>query len=285
MTTVNRVLGRAFDGVMAVLGPFPPVVGLALLSALTSVALLLLVRATSDQARIADVKRAIRAGLFEIRLFRDDPWAVLRAQGEILRHNLHYLRLSAVPLLWAFVPLIVLMAHLQTYYGYHGLDAGQSALVKVRLADRGQAGPASPGGPATPAGPALWLATPDGVRVETPMVWVPSLDEAAWRIRVTRPGDYDLVVHFEEHTVTKSLRATSRLVRRSPIRTEAAFLAQVLHPAEPPLPASAGLRAIEVSYPPRAFRVLGVDVHWMLLFVLFTLIFAFVLKNRFGVIL
>jgi hypothetical protein len=103
----------------------PALLSLSAISLVTAIVLLLVVRRTSDQRRIAAVKRDIRAGLFEIRLFNDDLRAILRAQGEILRHNLTYLRLSAVPLLWVLVPLVLLMGQLQAYYGYDGLHPGR----------------------------------------------------------------------------------------------------------------------------------------------------------------
>ena len=55
------------------------------------------------------MKRQIHACLFEIRLFNDDLPAILRSQMEILRHNLNYLRLSAVPMLWMIVPLVIVL--------------------------------------------------------------------------------------------------------------------------------------------------------------------------------
>ena len=61
---------------------------------------------TSDQrAHPRRQARRLHAALFEIRLFNDDLSAIFRAQAEMLRHNLTYLRLSLVPMIWMFVPL------------------------------------------------------------------------------------------------------------------------------------------------------------------------------------
>ena len=68
----------------------------------------------------------------------------LRAQVDILRHNLTYVRLSLAPMLWMFVPLLLLIAQLQFYYGYDGLVPGQSALVKVRVKQGASPRPAPP---------------------------------------------------------------------------------------------------------------------------------------------
>lgn len=281
MTAINRITAGGVDLVMSPMRGLAPIVSLAILSLLTAVALLLVVRATSDQARIAAVKRSIRAALFEIRLFNDDLRAILRAQGEILRHNLTYLRLSLVPMLWVLVPLALLMAHLQVYYGYEGVEPGRTALVKVLLDDSWRSAPGR-----EPAGvPALTLEAPPGIRVDTPRVWIPSLNEAAWRISAEQPGVYELIVRVQGEPFAKALRVSNALAPRSPVRPGEGLIDQLLHPMEPPLPAGSFLRSIEVTYPERGIRVFGRDTHWIIVFFVLTMIFAFTLKGRFGVVL
>src|SRR5207302_5309481 len=94
MTLLNRLLNPLFDLVLRPLQPFGIIASLAVLSLATAIAILLVVRATSDQPALAAIKRQIHADLFEIRLFNDDLRAMLRAEADILRHNATYLRLS-----------------------------------------------------------------------------------------------------------------------------------------------------------------------------------------------
>ena len=129
------------------------------------------------------VKRAIQACVFEIRLFNDDLAAMLRALGEMLRHNLTYLRLSLVPGLWMAVPFGLLVAHSCTS------TTATRAWTSVR---HGRHGPAQ--NPQDPAAARPVLTVPAGLRVETPAVWIPSLREAAWRISAERAGSYELTV-------------------------------------------------------------------------------------------
>src|SRR5262245_19553703 len=133
MVWMNLALGSLVGAALFPLRSLPPLVGLSAIALVTAVGMLLVVRATSNQSAIAAVKRQIQAGIFEIRLFNDDLRATLRAQGEILRHNVTYLRLSLTPMFWMLIPIGLLLAQLQFYYGYDGLGPGQTALVKVRL--------------------------------------------------------------------------------------------------------------------------------------------------------
>ena len=93
---LNAALDRLFDLLLWPFQQLSPIVGLSFVSLLTAAAMLLVVKATSDQQRLADAKRAMAAALFEIRMFNDDLPALFRAQGEMLKQNAAYLRLSLV---------------------------------------------------------------------------------------------------------------------------------------------------------------------------------------------
>jgi uncharacterized membrane protein (DUF106 family) len=294
MSLLNRMTGAVVDVLLYPLAGWPPLVGIAVISLLTAIGMLMVFRATSDQARLAQVKRRIHAGLFEIRLFNDDLRAVLRAQADILRANLIYLRLSAAPMLWMIVPLVLLIAQLQFRYGYEPLEPGRPALVKVQLrtGSEPQAVPerARGVGPGVSlvtadAGPPVALHASAGVRIEAGPLWIPSLRETTWRIVAETPGEHRLVVMAGEELVTKTVRADGGLPAVSPVRLERGFFNQVLYPAEPPLPSGGPVASITVMYPERALHVLGLGVHWLIVFFVLSIVFAFALRKRFGVVI
>lgn len=277
MTWINAGLGGLVGVALSPFRSLPPIVGLTVVSLVAAVGMLLVFRATSNQPAITAVKRRIHAGIFEIRLFNDDLRAMFSAQFEILRHNLTYLRLSLAPLVWMLVPLLLLIAQLQFYYGYDGFAPGQSAIVKVRLKEGAS--------PASGTSPAIALEAPSGLRVETPLVWIPSEREAAWRIGMDQPGDYELKIALDGRSVTKQIRVSDRIGWRTPERLEAGFLNQVLYPAEAPIENDVPIEAIMVAYPEREISLLGVGTHWMIAFFVLSLVFAFALKSRFGVVI
>jgi uncharacterized membrane protein (DUF106 family) len=275
MTWLNTAMGAIVGAMLFPFQSLPPIVGLSAVSLAAAIGMLLVFRATSNQDAIAAVKRKIQAGIFEIRLFNDDLRAMFRAQVDILRHNLTYIRLSLAPMVWMIVPLVLVIAQLQFYYGYDGLGAGQSAVVKVVL----KRGASSVGVPA------LALEAPAGVRVETPMVWIPSLREAAWRVAADKAGDYQLSVSLGGRAVTKQFRVSDRVGWRTPERLESGLVNQLLYPVEAPIDSDVPIEAIYVSYPERAVNLLGWETHWMIVFFLLSIVFAFALKKRFGVVI
>jgi len=272
MAILNSFLCGVFDALLYPFRDLSPIVGLAIISLVTGVAMLLVFKATSDQNALAEVKRQIHAGIFEIRLFSDDPLAILRAQAETLRHSLRYMRLTLAPTLWMIVPLVLAIIQLQHHYGYQGLELGSVAVVEVKLE------------PGITDEPGLVLEAPPGLDVETAPLWIPSLNEANWRVRAQRPGDYELLVHVNDAAFTKRVRVSNTIVRRAPVRTSSGLLDQLLYPAEPPI-RDGPVKSISVSYPEADVSLLGWETHWLVVFFILAMVFAFALRRPFGVTL
>ena len=275
MSVVNRLIGAVIDAALSPFAAWPPIVGLAAVSLAVTVLTLLVVRRVSNQQAIAAVKRRIEASLFEVRLFNEDVRA-LHGLRDALRHNLTYFRLSLAPLPWIIVPLTLLVAQLQFYYGYDGFVPGQSTVLKVRL----KLGD----GPAPPR-PAITLSVPSGVVVETAPVWIPIERETAWRIAFERQGDYDLQVTVADRVVTKRVRVSDRVGWRTPGRYAAGWVSELFDPAEPSISRDAPIESIAVNYPARSFSAFGFSVGWLTVFLVLSLLFAWILRSRFDVVL
>jgi hypothetical protein len=270
MSLVNAALRPVFDLLLAPFAGLPPLVSLVVVSLVVAVFMLLVFKRTSNQAALADVKRRIHAGLFEIRLFNDDLRAILRAQNEILRTNLSYLKHSLVPMLWILPPLVLVIAQLQFHYGYEGLRPGARTLLMVDL---------EPG--VVPRGerPQVRLDLPTGLRADSDEVWIPAESQLAWRLVPEGEGDFEIGVAVGgAEPVSKSVRVTDRTVRLSPVRVDRGFLSQLIYPAEPPLP-DGPVRAIHLEYPDREVSVLGLGMHWMIPFFVLSIVFAFALRG------
>jgi uncharacterized membrane protein (DUF106 family) len=269
MSLLNALLARGFDVLLAPFSRLPALAGLTVVSLITAVVMLLAFKRTSDQKRLAAVKRSIHAALFEIRLFNDDLRAIMRAQLEILRHNAVYLRLSLAPMLWVIVPMVLVIAQLQFYYGYAAVRPQDRVLLKVQLRD----GPGS----------AVTLDAPAQVRLDTPAVWLPGTKEVIWRLAPAEPGEYDLRVRVGNDVLSKTLRVDGGVVRRSPLRPDGSLLNQLLYPSEPPLPEGGPVTAISIAYVEQDVSVFGWDLNWMVLYFGLSLVFAFALRKPFGV--
>jgi len=276
MSLLNSLLRPVFDLLQLPFRGLPPIVGVIVWSVPTAVFALWIFKRFSDQDRIAEVKRRIQANLFEIRLFNDDLRAILRAQGEILKHVLHYQWLAFKPMIWILPPLVLVMVHLHMFYGFRALEPGEPALLTAEV--RGETSPAPPD---------VQLELPHGVALQSPGVWVPGESEMTWRIAAFQEGEYELVLRLAGELVTKNLSVGGGVVRLAPERPDRSFLAQLEYPSEPPVPADGPFGTIRISYPEPVFEVLWWDWQWsfawMVWFFVVTMVVAFALKGPMGV--
>ncbi len=274
MGILNALLGGVINALLFPFRGLPPLVGLTVVSVVIGVAMLLVFKVTSNQKGVTAVKRRIAAGIFEIRLFNDDPRAIVRAQYDILRHTFTYLGLNMVPVLWMIVPLVLVIIQLQFHYGYRGLEPGDVALVKVTF-----------NGNAPPDPSDVSLEVDPGIEVESPLLWIPSLREADWRIVVTQPGEHEVRVRIGGEVYSKRVKVSDDIVRRTPVRPSAGFVDQLVYPVEPPLPKNARVESITVTYAEAEVGFLFWDMHWIIVFFIISMVAAFVLQRPFKVTL
>jgi hypothetical protein len=123
----------------------------------------------SNRERVALAKRQMRARLYAIRLYADEPAMVLRAQGELLIWTGRYLAQMLRPMAIASVPLLVLSVQLDNIYGHRPPAPGESAIVTAQFG----------GGTDVRALGATLEGR--GVVVETPGVRIPSRRQVCWR--------------------------------------------------------------------------------------------------------
>ena len=275
MSFLNAILRAVIGGLLTPFQGMSPWVGLVVVSILTAVPMLLVFRLTSNQDALAKVKKRIHAGLFEIRLFNDDLRAILRAQLSILRANGAYLWHSLPPMIFILPPLVLIFAQLQFHYGYRGLEINQPVLLEATLVEGAVADGADK--------PELRLEVPDGLRVETPPLWIASEDRFSWRIAAEREGDYTVELGFGNQEIEKSIHAGDRIVLRSPERLAPAFLNQLLYPAEPSLPADGPFAAVTVDYPELAVSLFGLEMPWWVAYLALLFLVILALRNAFGV--
>jgi hypothetical protein len=282
MATLNRFLSGLFDLLFRPFERLPAMASLLPLSILFTVFALYVFKWTSNQDALDRVKRRIQAGIFEIRLWNDDLRSILRSQIDILGQVGKQLALTLVPLLWMLIPFAIVIPQLQFRYGYDGLAPGERALVEVNVRPE-NAGAEQPD-PERPD-PGLRLEAADGVEIETEGLWIPLQNQVVWRVAAREPGRYDLrVMGADGYETTKSLVVSDAIVRRSPIKVAGDdWWGQIAYPAEAPVDAGGPVESIEVAYREADVSLLGWRTHWLIAFLVLTIVLAFALRGPLGV--
>lgn len=273
MGIVNLISGGIFDVLLYPFRGLSPWFGMVFVSLITAFLMLWVFKLTSDQDGIRKAKNAIKAHLLELRLFKDNMRISLQAQGRILRANLRYIACNSKPMLVMVVPLLLILAQLNLWFGAAPLKPGEETLVKLGLA-RG----------ADVLALDVALEPSPGLSVESPAVRIPDGQEIGWRIRATGQGPVSLVFRVAGRTLTKPLAvAGPRLSKVSTLTVGRLLLKQLLYPGERSLPADTPVTSIEVLYPGRSLGFFGLSVHWLVAYFVLSIIFGFAFKGVFKV--
>lgn len=150
----------------------PPWLGLTLVSVLTGVFALLVVRWTTNQVAVAAARDQMSAAILEMRLWLDSPKRVLMAQGRMLAWTGRYVGRTLPALVLLAVPLSLAFLNLEMRHARAGVVAGGDALLRVDggTADLRVAGPLPASAPVfvhpTDGAAYVRVATPDAGRFE-----------------------------------------------------------------------------------------------------------------------
>jgi hypothetical protein len=269
MDTFNAALDFVLKIVFAAF-LWSPGLGLALISAAAGVGMLWVFQKTSNQAGIRAAKRLVQAHLLELRIYRDEPGVMWRAQKSLAAANLRYLGLMLWPALVMGLPLGILLVHLDAFYGRAPLPVGAAAIVTMGIRE--------PAGGSVPV-----LDAPRDVAVETPAVRVPDQGQVSWRIRPHAALSVLLRIRVDGGTVGKRIEAGQGPCF-VPGRKVSSLGDALWHPGEPRITVP-GVGWVEIRYPNTTVRWLGIRMHWLTWFIVISMLAALLLKKRFHVVL
>jgi hypothetical protein len=246
--------------------------GLIFISVITGTVMLFLFKLTSNQEAMKAVKTKIGAYFLEMRLYKDDVRAVMSSQRRILRANMGYMKLALIPAAVMIVPVILIMVQLELRYARTGLMPGDTAMIKVKVAE---------GTDVMLEG--IRLKTGPGIEKASPAVRISSLGETDWKIRVKDEGVHDIVVSSGAGEMTLPVYSTRRLVPVFSIFKKSSILEVIFNPGAPRIPAALPFESIEIKYPAKSFGWGLFSLSWMWSFLIISMLFGVVLKFLFKV--
>ena len=264
---LNPVCTKVTDAAYKLLDPFPPWVGLVLISAIAGVVMLIAFRYLSNQKGIGRAKDDIKANLLALKLFKDDLGVALRAQGRIMWALLRLQRYILVPVLWMALPTMLLLAQMAMRYQWRPLMPGEQFLLKVYSSSS--------------------VAVASNARIEPNDAFdveagpIAAAGDIAWRIRAMKPGRHTIHLHAQT-TWEKEIVVGAPIQRVSPFRPGPNWTMQLLYPVESPLKQASSSDGMEISYPQLKSYIYGSD-YWVLTFFVVSMLTAIVLKPLFRV--
>ncbi len=268
INAVHGILHAAFSPLLSIFEGQNQFWGLAFVSILLGVILVVIYGKVSRQESIRKVKSQIYRALLESVLFRHDLKLSLKAQGGMLVQAGRYFLLAVPPLIILAVPCLFVLAQLGLWYNARPFTIGQSGIVKVEVAKSVNLMQVS-------------LTAPESVEV-TPPVRDAASREIFWRVTPHVDGSTLLIVKVGGKEIQLPLKSGKV---EGPIVTASysTWWDKLLYPEGPIENADSPLKAIEVSYPSSSISIGGIHGNWLVIFFVVSLVSGLIGSKIFGV--
>lgn len=270
MEFVSRIITIVLDLLVRPFGPERHTLGLVWLSLLSGAGMALVFRATTNRERIRSAKARFRSYIYEMRLYQDSLRIVFTAFFQSLWSNAIYIRSVLLPVLILVIPVILMINQLDERYGASHLRAGDASVISIRLAEG-----------TDPLTTEAALGCSPGASVDAGPVRIPGTEEISWRVRIDEEGTHEATLSIGGGEYSFRLVAEPSHWKIGRSRGTKA-LEPLLHPAMPPIPDGSGIEHVRVDYPRASYPLLFWRVHWLVIFLVYTVIGAFAVKLTIG---
>lgn len=215
----------------------------------------LVFRAASRPDSIRRARNRFQARVLEMRLYPDDLVLLVRALGGALATQFEYFRAAGKPIL--LLALLALPAFFQIESRFAGrpLNPNERTLVTATLKP----------GLDVRAVPAT-LGSSDGLAVDPRPLRVRATREIVWRIETKDVGVHELTARVYDHDYRFLLQAKPGHRALGSERRAGHGWDSFVHAGLPSIPEASPIESIRVSYPDASYRVLGVRLGWLAVF-------------------
>ncbi|MFC1474510.1 hypothetical protein ACFLQK_00560 [bacterium] len=272
MSVFNAIINFVFGLLFIPFRGMNPWVGLIALSVISGVFLLWVFKITSDQAAISAAKNRLRGYLLEIRLFQDDPGIVFSAFGRILLNNAIYMRYALAPMLFMIIPVVLFLVQADMRFGVAPVEPGEKFMVSVVLDEKSKG-----------LLDDMELEIPEGVEIAAGPVIIPSESEIAWELVVHDEKNHEIVLSVGEDKYKHPLIASGDGKRIARARVSGSAMDKFMNSGYPPLPKNSPVKKIEIDYPHLELKIAGITIHWLITFIVVSIVFGYSVKGLFGV--
>lgn len=260
---ITGAVSWVFDLLMA---PFAsmPAVGMIVISALTAVWALLLFKAVTPQDRLTATRDKLFGHIYEMGLYQDHLSVLMRIQGDLARMNIRYLGTTLPALVALTIPMVFTLGQLESRYAERPLQVGESTVLTINVADDVSG---------------VRLEAADGVKIAAGPVRNKRTGTLAWRLEAVADGAHELRFFQGDKLMGTHDFLVGKGLPRLHDKSEDSALGILLYPGAPDLSGSEELTGLTIQWPQRDTAYLGFEMHWMVAFMVFSMIAGLLIKD------
>ncbi len=272
MTYVNSTANALGDFLMSPFRGANPWPGMLAISFVTAIVFVWVFKVFSNQRGLKRKKGRMMARALELLLFRHDMVVSLTAFGRLAAANFSYFGELLKPIAVSLIPALLLLIQIACWYEYRPFAIGEPILVQVDFSDDFPM-----------MSREIECVSSEGLETETDSLRIPSLNQANWRLRARAAGFGWVDVKADDASVRKEIVVDDRLLKVSDRRVQSGFWDTLFHPVESPIEQAVPIKQVRVYYPHRQLFVAGIEVHWVIAFLVLTMVFGLLIGRLFKV--
>ncbi|MBU8869604.1 MAG: hypothetical protein KOO60_01900 [Gemmatimonadales bacterium] len=264
---LTRIVSGFFDLLVAPLAGHPAW-AMLVVSVFSAVWALLLFKAVTPQKKLADGRDRLFGHIFEMGLYQDHLSVLGSIQRDLAKANLRYMMMTLPALLALTLPMVLTLAQLDSRFSRRPLHPGETAVFSVRL-----------NSDANGRLKDFRLVVPDGVIIEAGPVRDQRDGAIAWRLRGDKDGEYLLQIMLDGRAVADRILPVGEGLPRVNEHNRVGPFAEVMAPGARSLKSDDPIGGMTLHLPERSTSYLGLEMNWLVAFMLFSLLGGLVLKD------
>ena len=201
-------------------------------------------------------------------LYQDHLGILARIQGDLARNNLRYLGFTLPALVALTIPMILTLGQLEGRYAQRPLQVGEETVLTIEVNENELAGLQG-----------IRLEIPTGMAVAAGPVRNSRAGTLSWRLRANDEGTHELKFFSGENLIGANSILVGGGLPRLHNRSENTALGILLYPGSPDLSSSSGLSGLSMQWPERKTKYLGLEMNWLVAFMVFSMAAGLALKD------
>ena len=267
MNLLGNMITSLFDIILLPFGKSHQTLALVVLSLLTGVGMAYVFKWTSNQKAIKAAKDKLKGRILEMRIYQDDPLLIVRAFGGTIKSNVVYLGTLIKPFLILIVPVIIIFMQMDERFSRKPLAANERTILSVQLKEG-----------FNPFDNPVQFSSPNGVVADTKPVRIEATREIDWRLRVNREGTHEVTLTSGGESYRFPVVAENRYRMIGKTRNASGLIEPLLHPGLPAIPNGSAIARVRIEYPGASYPLLWWEVHWIVIFLVYSLLAGLTLK-------
>lgn len=259
---VDTILDTIFSPLFSI----DPFWAILVITIIISFLMTIIYKYATDQKAMKRLKEKQKKLQKKMKESKDNPEKMMKIQKELMGTNSEYMKHSFKPMIFTFIPIIIIFGWLSTNFAYEPINPGDTFNTTVSF-------PGDTEGEVT-------LMPPQGIDVMSPMTQEIKDGVVTWELS-GEEGDHVLIYEYGDETYSKNVKITEGTESVPNVKRKKGFIDYIYSSSDNFLDKDDSARQITIESNPLKvlpFKFIYWD-GWLVTYILLSIIFSMVIRK------